>query len=210
MNKLARYLHYALAHAIWPEIQNGEKSKNLVYLVMARGKRQILKLFGDYYAEPTLDGTFVIKEKGILKSPHEYVDIDVISTCSYAFTRAHGDKIDILFYDLSWVMGVEDVYEVIKFDDAPNAPSVIAVVHDDGIELMTDDGRPLMFINGFPYYTVLDERFIVVFDPEKRGPYVRIYTLLGVPVAEGNLWEAQRRALQWKPQNKNKDDKPKN
>jgi hypothetical protein len=57
---------------------------------------------------------------------------------------------------------------------------------------------------------VLDERFIIVFDPEKRGPYVRIYTLLGELVAEGMLWEAQRKALRWKPQKKNEDDKPKN
>jgi hypothetical protein len=169
---------------------------------MPRAKKQTLKLFGDYYAEPTLDGTFVIKEAGVLKSPHEYVGIDIISPCSYAFTRAKSDKIDILFYDLSWLMGVEDVYEVIKFSGGDNAPSIIAAVHDDGIELMTDDGKPLMFIHGFPHYTVLDERFIVVFDPERRGPYVRVYTLLGELVAEGNLWEAQRKALRWKPQNK--------
>jgi hypothetical protein len=177
---------------------------------MPKAKKQTLKLFGDYYAEPTLDGTFVIKERGILKSPHEYSGIDIISTCSYAFTRAREDKIDILFYDLSWLMGVEDVYEVIKFGKSENAPAIIAVVHNDGVELMIDDGRPMMFIHGFPHYTVLDERFIVVFDPEKRGPYVRIYTLLGELVAEGNLWEAQRKALRWKPKNKNKDDKTKN
>jgi hypothetical protein len=177
---------------------------------MPKVRGRILKLFGDYYAEPTFDGKFVIKERGILKSPHEYIGIDILSPCSYAFTRAHDDKIDILFYDLSWLMGVEDVYEVIKFSGGANAPSIIAAVHDDGIELMTDDGRPLMFIHGFPHYTVLDERFIVVFDPERRGPYVRIYTLLGELVAEGNLWEAQRKALRWKPKNKNEDDKPKN
>jgi hypothetical protein len=51
---------------------------------------------------------------------------------------------------------------------------------------------------------------VVVYDPEKRGPYVRIYTLLGELVAEGMLWEAQRKALRWKPQKKNEDDKPKN
>jgi hypothetical protein len=197
-------LLYRLSYAVQDENLDGKKSKTLVYLAMPKMKKQILKLFGDYYAEPTFDGTFVIKEKGILKSPHEYSEIDIVSPCSYAFTRAKDDKVDILFYDLSWLMGVEDVYEVIKFGDAPNAPSIIAVVHDDGIELMIDDGKPLMFINGFPHYTVLDERFIVVFDPERRGPYVRIYTLLGVLVAEGNLWEAQRKALRWKPQNKNK------
>jgi len=169
-----------------------------------------LRLFGGYYAEPTLGGTFVIKEAGILKSPHEYAGIDVVSNYAYAFTRAYEDKIDILFHDLSWLMGVEDVYEVMKFGATPNAPSLIAVVHDDGIELMIDDGTPLMFIHGFPHYTVLDERFIIVFDPEKRGPYVRIYTLKGELVAEGNLWEAQRRALLWEPKDKNKDDNPKN
>ena len=176
---------------------------------MPKVRGRILKLFGDYYAEPTFHGTFVIKENGILKSPHEYVGIDIISSCAYAFTRASEDKVDILFCDLTWLMGVEDVYEVLKFSGGENAPSIIAAVHDDGIELMIDDGRPLMFIHGFPYYTVLDERFIVVFDPEKRGPYVRIYTLLGELVAEGNLWEAQRKALRWKPQNKNKNDNPK-
>jgi hypothetical protein len=169
---------------------------------MPKVGRQILKLFGGYYAEPTFNGTFVVKEAGILKSPHEYVGIDIISPYSYAFTRASDGKVDILFYDLTWLMGVEDVYEVIKFGEGRNAPSVIAVVHDDGIELMTDDGKPLMFIHGFPHYIVLDERFIVVFDPEKRGPYVKIYTLLGELVAEGNLWEARREALSWKPKNK--------
>jgi len=177
---------------------------------MRKISNKSLRLFGDYYAEPTFHGTFVIKENGILKSPHEYIGIDIISTCSYAFTRANEDKVDILFCDLTWLMGVEDVYEVIKFKGGANAPSIIAVVHDDGIELMIDDGRPLMFIRGFPHYTILDERFVVVFDPEKRGPYVRIYTLLGELVAEGDLWEAQRRALRWKPQSKSKDDKPKN
>jgi hypothetical protein len=176
---------------------------------MPRMRKHTLKLFGEYYAESNFDGTFVIKEKGILKSPHEYSDIDVVSSCCYAFTRARENKIDLLFYDLTWLMGVEDVYEVIKFSGGENAPSIIAAVHDDGIELLLDDGRPLMFIHGFPYYSVLDERFIVIYDPEKRGPYVRIYTLLGELVAEGNLYEAQSRALRWKPQNKNKPDKPK-
>jgi len=177
---------------------------------MPKMKKQILRLFKGYYAEPTFYGTFVIKEAGILKSPHEYSDIDMVSTCAYAFTRAHDDKIDILFSDLSWLMGVEDVYEVIKFSGGANAPSVIAVVHDDGIELMIDDGRPLMFIHGFPHYTTLDERFVIVFDPEKRGPYVRIYTFMGELVAEGQLRDAISKALRWKPQNKSKDDKPKN
>ncbi len=175
---------------------------------MPKLKREILPLFGDYYAEPTFYGTFVIKERGVLKSPHEYREVEVVSNCSYAFTRATEDKIDILFSDLSWLMGVIDVYEVIKFSGGGNAPSIIAAVHDDGTELLSDDGKPLMFIHGFPHYTILDEKFVVVFDPEKRGPYVRIYTFLGELVAEGELWEAQRRALRWKPKNKN--DKPKN
>jgi hypothetical protein len=176
---------------------------------MPKMKNRTLKLFGSYYAEPSYGGTFVIKENGILKSPHEYSDIEIVSVCCYAFTRAHQPKIDLLFSDLSWLMGVEDVYEVIKFGQAGNAPSIIAAVHDDGIELLLDDGRHLMFIHGFPYYTILDERFVVIYDPEKRGPYVRVYTLLGELVAEGNLWEAQRIALEWKPKKKDNPEKPK-
>ncbi len=119
---------------------------------MPRIKKHRLDLFGGYYAEMNFDGTFSIKENGILKSPHVYIDIELISPHVFAFTRSKETKVDLLFSDFSWLMGVIDVYDVIQFSGGKNAPVVIAAVHDDGTELLLDDGRPLMFIHGFPHY----------------------------------------------------------
>jgi hypothetical protein len=169
--------------------------------MLKRLKRR-LDLFKGYYADAEFDGTFTIKEKGILKSPHIYSAVELLTPHVYAFTRANEPKVDLLFSDLSWLMGLVDVYDVIQFSGGKNAPVVIAAVHDDGTELLLDDGRPLMFIHGFPHYTIHDERFVVVFDPDKRGPYVRVYTFLGELVTEGFLWDALSEASKWRPKPK--------
>jgi hypothetical protein len=170
-------------------------------------KKKILGLFDSYYAEATPHGTFCIRENGILKSPHEYLIIEPLTNHVYSLTRASEHKVDLLFSDLTWLMGLEDAYAVTHLG-GKDGIGVIAAVFDDGTQLMTDEGRTLMFIHGFPHYTIFDERFIVIYDPYKRGPYVRIYNLLGDFVAEGQLWEAQNKALFWQPPKKqNKETK---
>ncbi len=51
--------------------------------------------------------------------------------------------------------------------------------------------------------TIHEERFVVVFDPNRRGPYVRVYTFLGELVTEGYLWDALSTASKWQPKKKN-------
>jgi hypothetical protein len=172
---------------------------------MRPNKRKALQLFAEYYAVPTLDGVFYVREGDILKSPHAYYIVEPLTNHVYALTRAHDHKVDLLFSDLTWLMGLEDAYAVAHFG-GKNGIGVIAAVFDDGTQLMTDEGRNLMFIHGFPRYTIFDERFIVIYDPYKRGPYVRVYNLLGDFVAEGQLWEAQAKALLWRPPQKQKEE----
>jgi len=171
---------------------------------MPRNNKKALPLFAEYYAVPDLGGIFYVREGGILKSPHAYYLVEPLTNHVYAFTRVNGNKVDLLFSDLTWLMGLEDAYVVTHFG-GKNGVGVIAAVFDDGTQLMTDEGRNLMFIRGFPYYTIFDERFIVIYDPYKRGPYVKIYNLLGDFVAEGLLWEAQAKALRWRPPQKQKE-----
>jgi hypothetical protein len=161
-------------------------------------KRERLPLFGGYYAEATEDGTFFVREKGILKSPHEYSAVDVLTRYSYALFRAREPKIDILFSDLSWFLGAVDAYEVAHFG-GPNGISLIAAATEEGTKFFTDEGRELAFISGFPRITIFDDRFLVVYDPDPPGPYVKVYNFLGEPVSEGLLWEALRKASEWKP-----------
>ncbi len=175
---------------------------------MPSRKIKTLRLFGEYHAVPTPDGVFYVREGEILKSPHAYCIVEPLTNHVYALTRAGVPKVDLLFSDLTWLMGLEDAYAVAYYG-GKNGPSIIAAVFDDGTQLMTDDGRNLMFIRGFPHYTIFDDRFIVVYDPYKRGPYVKVYNLLGDFIAEGPLWEAQSKALLWrppkKPENKNSE-----
>jgi hypothetical protein len=161
-------------------------------------KRRKLALFGGYYAEATEDGTFFVREKGILKSPHEYSAIDMLTPNAYVLFRAHEPKIDILFPDLSWFLGAVEAYEVAHFGGS-NGISLIAAVTEEGTKFFTDEGRELAFVQGFPRITIFDDRFLVVYDPDPPGPYVKVYNFLGEHVSEGLLWEAQRKALDWKP-----------
>ncbi len=174
---------------------------------MPSRKRKTLELFGGYRAVPAHDGVFYVREGEVLKSPHAYYIVEPLTNHVYALTRAKGFKVDLLFSDLTWLMGLEDAYAVAHYGDK-NGLGIIAAVFDDGTQLMTDDGRNLMFIKGFPHYTIFDERFIVVYDPYKKGPYVKVYNLLGDFIAEGTLWEAQIKALSWRPPQKPENKKP--
>jgi predicted small integral membrane protein len=161
-------------------------------------KNRRLDLFGRYYAEATEEGTFFVRENGLLKSPHEYSALDMLTNYCYVFYRAWEPKVDILFPDLSWFLGAVDVYEVAHFG-GPNGISILAAVTEEGTRFFTDEGRELAFIPGFPRITIFDDRFLVVYDPEPPGPYVKVYNFLGDLVSEGLLWEAQSKALDWKP-----------
>jgi hypothetical protein len=172
---------------------------------MRTSKKRSLRLFGEYYAVPTPDGVFYVREGDVLKSPHAYYFIEPLTNRVYSLARACDHKVDLLFSDLTWLMGLEDAYAITHFG-GENGIGVIAAVFDDGTQLMTDDGHNLMFIRGFPHFTIFDERFIVIYDPYKRGPYVKIYNLLGDFVAEGPLWEAQTKALLWRPPQKQKEE----
>jgi len=161
-------------------------------------KSEKLALFGGYYAEATEDGTFFVREKGILKSPYEYSALDMLTNYSYVFYRAHEPKVDILFPDLSWFLGAIEVYEVAQFG-GDTGISILAALTNDGTNFFTDEGRELAFVPGFPRINIFDDRFIVVYDPDPPGPYVKVYNFQGDLVSEGLLWEAKRKALGWKP-----------
>jgi hypothetical protein len=161
-------------------------------------KQKRLELFGGYYAEATEDGTFHIRERGLLVSPHEYSAVDMITVCSYALFRAREPRIDLLFSDLSWFLGALEVYEVVHFG-GKNGLAILAAARENGTYLLTDDGREIAFVPGFPRVGILDDRFLVVYDPEPPGPYVKVYNFRGDLVSEGLLWDAQEKALKWKP-----------
>jgi hypothetical protein len=161
-------------------------------------KHKRLDLFGGYYAEATEDGTFFIRENGILKTLHEYAALDMLTNYCYVFYRAHEPKVDILFPDLSWFLGAIEVYEVAHFGGETGI-SILAALTDEGTNFFTDEGRELAFVPGFPRINILDDRFIIVYDPDPPGPYVKVYNFLGDLVSEGLLWEAKRKALNWKP-----------
>ncbi len=161
-------------------------------------KNKRLDLFGRYYAEATEDGTFFIWENGILKSPHEYSALDMLTNYCYVFYRAHEPKVDILFPDLTWFLGAIEVYEAAHFGGEIGI-SILAALKEDGTHFFTDEGRELAFVPGFPRIDILDGRFFVVYDPKAPGPYVKVYNFFGEPVSEGLLWEAKRKALDWKP-----------
>jgi hypothetical protein len=157
-------------------------------------KRKTLELFDGYCAEATNDGTFFVREKGILKSPHEYSAINVVTSRSYALFRAWEPKIDILFADLSWFLGAVEVY-VLAHIGGKNGFALLMAVVGDGTHIITDDGRDILFIQGFPRISIFDDRFLVVYDPEPPGPYAKVYNLRGELVSEGLLWEAKKEAL---------------
>jgi hypothetical protein len=160
-----------------------------------------LELFGGYYAEPTDYGTFFVREKGILKSPYEYSAVDVLTPRTYLLYRAREPKLDILFADLSWFLGAVEAYEVARFGGR-NGPSIIAAINEEGTHFFSDDGRDLASFRGYPHISIFDGRFFVVYDPEPPGPYVKVYNFLGELVSEGLLWEAQEKALKWRPKPK--------
>jgi len=157
-------------------------------------RRKTLELFGGYYAEATNDGTFFVRDRGILKSPHEYSAINVVTNRSYALFRAWEPKIDVLFADLSWFLGAVEVY-VLGYIGGKNGFALLMVVTEDGTHVITDNGRDILYIQGFPRISIFGDRFLVVYDPEPPGPYAKVYNLKGELVSEGLLWEAQKEAL---------------
>jgi hypothetical protein len=157
-------------------------------------KRKTLTLFGGYYAEATNDGTFFVRENGLLKSPHEYSAINVATSRSYVLFRAWEPKVDILFSDLSWFLGAIEVY-VLAHVGGKGGFALLMVVTEDGTHVMTDNGRDIIYVCGFPHISVFNDRFLVVYDPEPPGPYVKVYNLRGELVSEGLLWEARKEAL---------------
>jgi len=157
-------------------------------------RKKTLELFGGCYAESTEDGTFFVRERGILKSPHEYSAINVVSNRSYVLFRAWEPKVDILFSDLSWFLDAIEVY-VLAYLGGRNSFALLMIITENSTHVITDDGRDILVIQGFPHISVFDERFLVVYDPEPPGPYVKVYNLRGELVSEGLLWEAKKEAL---------------
>lgn len=157
-------------------------------------KREILELFSGYYAEATDDGTFFVRERGILKSPHEYSEVSVLTRHSYALTRAREPKVDILFSDLSWFLGAVEV-GVLDYIGGDDEFALLLVFMEDGSIVMTDNGREIIYVRGYPLIALLENKLIAVYDPEPHGPYVRVYDMNGELISEGLLWDAQREAL---------------
>ncbi len=147
-------------------------------------------LFGDIVAEQTEKGTFVVKKDGRQMTPHEYRNFWPLTPDSYALKRNGQSLIDIVFRNGRVFFSAEYAYKVGTIRPEREGGHLIAIILAYGTLIVDDWMDVRLFVPGYPRIELVDGMFLVAYIPNRPGPQVRVYNLVGELLSEGELWGA--------------------
>jgi len=147
-------------------------------------------LFGDIVAEQTEKGTYMVKGNGRQLSPYEYRSFWPLTPKSYALKRQGHRCIDILFRNGCMFFSADHAYDIGSLGPDNGNAHLIAVVGMYGTLVMDDWMDVRLFVSGYPRIDLVEEKFLVVYIPNEPGARVRVYSLRGEFLSEGEFWSA--------------------
>ncbi len=153
-------------------------------------------LFGDITALRNEKGKLVVMRGEQRLSPYEYDEVHQLSPKCWALRRDEPQKWDLVFENGRMEFGYQFVYLLPKKGGRKRKQRLIGIQFPNGTGVVDDSGNFLAFIPERHRIVVVRDRFLVVLPDSSSGSYVRVYSLYGDILAEGEPNQALTEACQ--------------
>jgi hypothetical protein len=155
----------------------------------------MVKLFGDIVAMENENGKLVVMKGEERLSPYEYARLRTITPRCYAFFRLGTNKYDLVFSSGVIMYGCHFAYKLERLGGGEGKSLIGAgILH--GTHILDDLGNYLAFIPCIYDIAIAEDKFLVGFVQLRPKPYVRVYSLHGEFLAEGQMSKALSEAQQ--------------